>query len=174
MKKDKPTKPDLKKWRNLIIIAVVFLTIGLVLLLKNKTSTNLPANPTVQANTNASESTIAPSSGFSFDGTAEEQVDYYLNQGQPVFVFFHSNDCQSCIDMMGVVDEVFPEFREVLPIVDVNVYDPVNQNLLRRAEVRSIPTQIFLGADGEGRASVGLMSPDQLREQLSLLAGATQ
>lgn len=173
-KTDKSPKSDLHKWRNPLIIAFVLVAVGLVFLLKDKPSTTPTPDPTDPVSTHTTESTSTATSVYSSDGTPEEQVDRYMEQGQAAFIFFHSNNCQSCIDMMGVVDEVYPEFQEVLPIVDVNVYDPLNQRLLQRAQINTIPTQLFLGADGQGKISIGLMSPDQLREQLSTLVGAAQ
>jgi len=38
---------------------------------------------------------------------------------------------------------------------------------LLRANIRSIPTQIFFNEAGEGFQSIGLMSADQLREALN-------
>jgi thiol-disulfide isomerase/thioredoxin len=98
--------------------------------------------------------------------TAEAQLDNHLEAGRPVFVFFHSNNCQSCIDMMGIVDQVYPEFEKQIALVDVNVYDEVNQALLQRAGINSIPTQVFINSEGQGKTIIGVMNPDQLREQL--------
>lgn len=170
-KKKKTSMPDMHRWKNLLIIAVVLLSIGLIILLKFKPLGSVTPEATETLMAQTAEVTTTPTVGLSFNGTPEEQVDHYMEVGQAAFVFFHSDNCQSCIDMMGVVDEVYPEFQEVLPIVDVNVYDPLNQNLLSRARVTGIPTQLFLAADGSGKISVGVMSPEQLREQLNLLAG---
>ncbi len=43
--------------------------------------------------------------------SAEEQLDQHLKEGKPSFVFFHSNNCQSCIDMIAIVDQVYPDFK---------------------------------------------------------------
>lgn len=172
MSKKKMTSiPDMHRWKNFLIIAVLLLGIGLILLRKSTTFGSKTPEATEPTMAQTAEVTTTPTGGFSFTGTPEEQVDHYLEAGQAVFIFFHSNNCQSCIEMMGVVDKVYPEFEGDLPIVDVNVYDPLNQNLLSRARVTGIPTQLFLAADGNGKISVGVMTPEQLREQLSLLAG---
>ena len=170
-KKKKTSLPELHKSKNLLIIAGVVLSIGLILLLKFQPFGSASSEVAEPLGGQIAEAITNPTVGLSFDGTSEEQVDHYLEVGQAAFVFFHSDNCQSCIDMMGIVDEVYPEFQAVLPIVDVNVYDPLNQNLLRRAGVTGIPTQVFLAADGTGKIAVGVMNPDELRAQLSLLAG---
>lgn len=102
--------------------------------------------------------------------SAEAQFDRYLEEGKPIFLFFHSNNCDSCIEMIAVVEQVYPEFDQVVELVDVNVYDPANQNLLRRANITVIPTQMFLEAGGQGQVAIGVMSPESLRQQLQALA----
>lgn len=106
--------------------------------------------------------------------TAETQLDQYLEKGKPAFVFFHSNNCQSCIDMIAIVEYVYPEFKDNIAMVDVNVYDPANQNLIQRAKVSSIPTQVFIDHTGQGKIIMGVMTADDLRTQLLTLAEALQ
>lgn len=106
--------------------------------------------------------------------SAEVQLDQHLEEGKPTFVFFHSNNCKSCLDMIAVVDQVYPDFREEVALVDVNVYDPVNQNLIRRAKIYSIPTQVFIDASGQGKVTLGVMTPEDLRQQLQALAEGAQ
>lgn len=106
--------------------------------------------------------------------TAEALLDQYLAEGKPTFVFFHSNNCQSCIDMIAIVDHVYPEFEDTIALVDVNVYDSANQNLLRRANIYSIPTQVFIDRAGQGKVAMGVMSPEDLRTQLLELAEGGQ
>lgn len=99
----------------------------------------------------------------------EAQLDRYMKEGRPVFAFFHSTDCKSCIEMMGVVDQVYPEFKDGVALVDVNVYDPQNENLLQRAGINTIPTQVFINRKGDGKVSMGVMEVDVLRKQLIAL-----
>lgn len=100
----------------------------------------------------------------------EAQLDWYLENEQPVFVFFHSTTCKSCTDMMAVVDQVYPEFKDRVGLVDVDVYASINENLLRRGRITNIPTQVFINEKGEGKTSIGGMQPDELRAELQLLA----
>ncbi len=108
--------------------------------------------------------TIAPAAE-----SLEERFDSYLEAGKPVFAFFHSTNCQSCIDMMKIVAEVYPEFAGTVEIVDVDVYDARNENLLRRAGIRSIPTLIFFNRQGQGYVSIGVMEAGQLRQELATI-----
>jgi thiol:disulfide interchange protein len=106
--------------------------------------------------------------------SAETQLDQYLEEGRPVFAFFHSNNCKSCRDMIMVVEQVYPAFEDEVALVDVNVYDPANQSLLRRAKIYSIPTQVFIDASGQGKVTMGVMTPEDLRKQLQELAEGAQ
>lgn len=101
---------------------------------------------------------------------AEAQFDQYLEEKKPVFVFIHSNTCQSCIDMIAIVDQVYPEFTKSVGLVDVNVYDPQNDALLRRMGISTIPTQVFIDATGQGKVAMGVMTPEGLLQQLQTLA----
>ena len=118
---------------------------------------------------NQSEKEIIP-----VNESPEQQLDRLLEEGKPVFVFFHSTDCVSCTMMMDTVDQIYPTYQNKVALVDVHVYDPENQNLLQRAAIRSIPTQLFVDSTGYGIVAVGVMTTDQLDEQLALLAGVAR
>jgi thiol-disulfide isomerase/thioredoxin len=134
----------------ILIIAGIVILIAAVFLLKNQ-----PAKTEVP-----------------LDKLPETQLNWYLENHQPVFVFFHSTTCQTCIDMMGVVDQIYPKFKDHVGLVDVNVYQTWNENLLRRARITNIPTQVFINEKGEEKTMIGGMQPDELRAELQILAGA--
>lgn len=98
--------------------------------------------------------------------TIEQQMDRYFKSGQPVFVFIHSTNCKSCINMMQTVDQVYPEFATGIALIDVDVYDPANDAFLDRAKVSYIPTQIFFDPSGTGNVYIGEMTSNNLRQSL--------
>jgi thiol:disulfide interchange protein len=104
----------------------------------------------------------------------EAQFDRYLQEEKPVFIFFHSNNCESCIEMMATVDQVYPTYENEVALVDVNVYDPINEKFLQRAGINTIPTQVFVDSSGEGKMTIGVMTGDQLAQQLDILVGSGQ
>ena len=106
--------------------------------------------------------------------TAEEQLDRNLAAGKPVFAFIHSNNCQSCLDMIQTVKQVFPDFEGEIALIDVDVYDPVNERLLQRTKISYIPTQVFFDSSGVGTMSVGAMKPEDLKASLMKLLEGTQ
>jgi thiol-disulfide isomerase/thioredoxin len=99
----------------------------------------------------------------------QAQLDRLMKEGKPTFVFFHSNNCYGCINMMETVSKVYPEFEDQIALVDVDVYDKNNANLLRKAQITGIPTQVFINKKGDGKVSIGVMESEELRMQLSSL-----
>jgi len=91
------------------------------------------------------------------------QLDQALAAGQPVLVFMHSTNCQSCIDMMKVVDQVYPEFAGQIALVDVDVYDDANGPLMQKLGLRYIPTVVAFDKTGKSSQNVGAMKADAFR-----------
>jgi thiol:disulfide interchange protein len=111
----------------------------------------------------------APSVGSS-GALPEAQLDRALKASQPALAFFHSNSCEQCIIMIDTVKQVYPEFSSSVALVDVNVYDPENEALLRAARIQFIPTLVFYNQEGQAEMHVGVMDPDALRARLSRLS----
>ena len=104
------------------------------------------------------------------DVLPQEQLEQVIQAGQPALAFFHSNTCQQCIEMIGIVGEVYPDFSSTVALVDVNVYDERNSALLRQVELQFIPTLIFYDQNGKAEVFVGVMPAQQLRQRLAALA----
>jgi thiol-disulfide isomerase/thioredoxin len=148
---------------NKILVVGGILSIAVFLLfLKNQG--DKPVVPISSAPSITSVTPVAPE-------LPEVRLDRLLAEKEPVFAFFHSNNCHLCLEMIEVVNEVYPEYEDKVFLVDINVYDELNKNLLLRAKIHSIPTQIFINKSGEVFQSIGLMSADQLRSELDKLSG---
>ena len=102
----------------------------------------------------------------------QAQLDAALQAGKPTLAFFHSNNCEQCIIMVKTVAQVFPEFSNSVTLVDIDVYDPNNQALLKRVGLQYIPTLVFYDQQGQDETVVGVLAADALRERLNALAGA--
>lgn len=113
----------------------------------------------------------ATQSAVSADKSLEARFDRYIKEGRPTLAFFHSTNCHSCIVMMDIVAQVYPEFKDSVALVDVDVYDSQNENLLRRAGINSIPTLVFIDRKGQRKVSIGVIDAAQLRRQLQILDG---
>jgi thioredoxin-like negative regulator of GroEL len=96
-----------------------------------------------------------------------------LAAGQPTLAFFHSQVCDSCIEMTEIVAQVYPEFADSVTLIDVDVYDPRNDGLLKRARILGIPTVVVIDRAGEGTWLVGVTGAGQLRELLLTLAAGS-
>jgi len=116
------------------------------------------------------EPTSAGPSAATGDLSPEAHLDRLLAASEPVFLFFHSDTCAQCVKMTGIVEEVHPEFSDSVALLDVNVYDEQNRGLLQRANIRAIPTLIFVDGEGEVTGEVGVIEPNALREKLTQLA----
>jgi len=101
----------------------------------------------------------------------EIQLNAALNAHKPTLAFFHSNDCEQCIIMIDVVEQVYPEFAKSIELVDINVYDENNEPLLRKVGLQYIPTLVFFDQQGNGETYVGVMSVEELRGKFSALLG---
>jgi thiol:disulfide interchange protein len=92
-----------------------------------------------------------------------DQLNQALAGGKPALVFMHSTTCQSCKDMMKVVDQVYPEFAGQVALVDVDVNDKANSPLMQKLGLHYIPTVVVFDSQGQKSQNVGLMKPDAFR-----------
>ena len=92
-----------------------------------------------------------------------DQLNQALAGGKPALVFMHSTTCQSCKDMMKVVDQVYPEFAGQVALVDVDVNDNANGPLMQKLGLRYIPTIVVYNREGKASQNVGAMKPDAFR-----------
>jgi thiol-disulfide isomerase/thioredoxin len=66
-------------------------------------------------------------SADTFGNPPAVQLQNALADNRPTLAFFHSYTCQQCIDMMEIVDQVYPEFSDSIVLVDIDVYDERNE-----------------------------------------------
>ena len=100
----------------------------------------------------------------------EAQLDRALDAGKPTLAFFHSNNCDQCITMIGNVDQVYPEFRDSIELVDIDVYNPLNNPLLEKVKLQYIPMLIFYDKNGDGKTFIGVMDSQTLHDWFTEIA----
>lgn len=100
---------------------------------------------------------------------AEVQLERALEAGQPALAFYHSNNCDSCIQMIGIVQQVYPKFSDSVALIDVNVYADENRPLLQRQKIQYIPTLVFYDRKGSSEVTVGVMEPETLHQKLEII-----
>lgn len=137
----------------LVVLALVIAVVAILLVKK-------------QPQTEATQNVVLVS-GASTGERPADQYKYAISNSKPTLVFFHSNNCDSCIQMIQIVNDVFPEFAGQVVLVDVNVYDPQNQALISRVGISYIPTLVFYDRTGESQLFVGVMNGQDLRKKLA-------
>lgn len=100
----------------------------------------------------------------------EAQLDQALKEGRPTFVFLHSLDCIPCKAMMKTVADVYPDYQDLVVLVDVDIYDQSNSNIIQRERLQSIPTLVFYNAQGTRQIFIGAMPSEQFRDVMTQLA----
>lgn len=138
------------QYAQLLIVGGVILLAAVILALKGQPGTRAPIS-----------NTLLP----------ESQLEQALSAGEPTLAFFHSNNCEQCLIMIDIVKQVLPDYAGVVRLVDVDVYDPNNQPLLRKIGLQYIPTLVFFDQQGQDKTFVGVMEANALREQLNQLTG---
>lgn len=189
------TTGSVRPWQIAVLVGVALLVVG-ILWLKKQSLTPQPAvvvEPALALATPTASAESNPDSGLAAQAVTleaqspplesvsdlalrpgespEEQLKRLLAAGRPIFAFFHSTTCYQCIQMTGIVEQIYPEFADRVALVDVNVYAEANQSLLRQAGIRVIPTLIFVDHTGTGQSYTGVMPAEQLRATLEGLAG---
>lgn len=156
-------KPD--RFLSLLVIASIAVVVAGIILLKQQPSdaVALSVTPPAQVSAAAANQPAAAVAGPFKPSSPADQLDQALAAGQPALVFMHSNNCQSCIDMMHVVDQVYPEFAAQVVLIDVNVYDAANGPLMETLGLRYIPTVVVFDKAGQGSQNVGAMAADDFR-----------
>ncbi len=94
-----------------------------------------------------------------------EQIEWVLRHNHPAMILFHSTNCKPCKVMTGLVQQVRTDFQHIA-FIDVITNDRANAQLVQRAQIRAIPTSVFVMASGQGSGFVGAMSEEDLRAEL--------
>jgi thiol-disulfide isomerase/thioredoxin len=168
--KTKPAGAQSRWFLPVLVIAVIAVFVGVILLLKTQRP---PAAALSAAQSSAPAAATGGQTAVTSDPAAvngpfkpsspADQLNQALAQGKPALVFMHSTTCQSCIDMMKVVDQVSPEFAGQIALVDVDVYDDANGPLMQMLGLRYIPTVVAFNTEGKASQNVGVMKPDAFR-----------
>jgi len=148
-KKRRPKKANTQP--RILILAGVLVLAAAVLLLKGG------SKDSAAGNANAGELPAA-------------QLQAALSEHRPTLAFFHSTTCHQCIEMTGIVAQVYPEFGDSIALVDIDVYNERNDALLQQVRIQYIPTLILYDRAGNGRIAVGVMEAAELRQALAALA----
>ena len=171
---DKPKASKVNWFLTVLVIASIGVLIFGIVLLKDQqqpavalsaAQVSNPAAVSSSAIVNGSASVAGSSAvnGPFRSSSPTDQLNQALAGGKPALVFMHSTTCQSCKDMMKVVDQVYPEFAGQVTMVDVDVNDNANGPLMQKLGLRYIPTIVVYNREGKASQNVGAMKTDAFR-----------
>jgi len=110
--------------------------------------------PSTQGGTSASEAALAQAKA----------------EGKPVLIKFGSGKCIPCKQIEENISMVKPEYEGKVAFIIVDVYDQSENNLTTQYGIQTIPTTFFLGKEGGiVNSQIGVLTPDQLKQQLNAL-----
>ena len=117
--------------------------------------------------------------GVTWQTYSETLMEQAREQGKPVIIDFYATWCAPCRELESVTfhdGEVVRRAQEKVMIkVDVTRSgDPLHQYLLRRYEVRGVPTVVFIDAQGEERKDLRLVDFIPPKEFVLLMEQLTQ
>lgn len=90
----------------------------------------------------------------------------YLGDG-PAVVDFYADWCGPCRRLAPVMDELAAEYAGKVKFYKVNVDNA--KSLSAAYGIRSIPSVLFIPAEGEPQMNVGLMTKDEFRKKIEEL-----
>ncbi len=97
-------------------------------------------------------------------------VDKARNSGKPTLANFGSDSCVPCQMMIPAREAIKKHYGDKVNVVYIHV--DKDQILASRYRVQSIPTLIFFDKKGQERNThVGMMSEDEMKENLNSLLG---
>lgn len=101
---------------------------------------------------------------------SEQALEQAKAEVKPVLLNFHGEGCAPCVQMGKNLEQVEPEYEGKVAFVIVEAFDSSEYNLCMEYGLETIPTTVFLKGDGTVQNGfVGVMSPDQIKEQLNAL-----
>jgi len=101
------------------------------------------------------------------DATDAGPVASPLPTGKPILIDFTRDHCLPCQIMAPWVDELRKKHADRVAVVEINIDRPENKSIGRFFKARSIPTQVYIDAQGrEVARHVGLATKPQMERVL--------
>lgn len=69
-------------------------------------------------------------------------------QGKPAWLFIHTSNDPTCMAVETIFNGLQTEFTGKIVFIDVNFDDPAEQGIIKKYDVRLLPTSVFFDGDG--------------------------
>lgn len=112
---------------------------------------------------------IAPLIAYFFlsKNSANTAVEAQVNN--PQMIKFASRMCYDCQRLEGVLKEVFPSYNDKITLTEISVQNNSSavQNMIKKYQIKLVPTSIFIDKNGEVKAKIeGYIDNDTLKKHL--------
>jgi len=132
------------------------------------------AKPVEQPSEDVQEVNPAPPRSAGEMSASQQALEQAKNAALPVLLNFHSTQCIPCIEIEKVIKEVEPEYAGRVAFVIVDVYDPSEYDLCMQYDIQTIPTTVFLDAQGQFKEGyIGVIDAASMRRILDRLVSGT-
>ena len=77
--------------------------------------------------------------------------------------------CYDCQRLEGVLKEVFPSYNDKITLTEISVQNNSSavQNMIKKYQIKLVPTSIFIDKNGEVKAKIeGYIDNDTLKKHL--------
>ncbi|MEN6549882.1 MAG: thioredoxin family protein [Armatimonadia bacterium] len=128
------------------VVALVFVTLFLGIVIGMKIGKNQPAPTAVAAQTGAVCPTLPPTED-SAAATADTSVGGTAKSGLPRLVDLGSTTCIPCKEMAPILEELKTEFKGKVDVEFINVNE--DGAAADEYKINLIPTQVFIDKDGK-------------------------
>ncbi|MGI5912200.1 MAG: thioredoxin family protein [Syntrophomonadaceae bacterium] len=95
-------------------------------------------------------------------------IEETYENGESMWILFHSKTCGPCIEMHRIFDQLQPEYEGKVRFISIDVDDSNNTEAVKAWGIRYIPATFIL--DSKGNISyeyVGIIPVDSLKNELN-------
>jgi thiol-disulfide isomerase/thioredoxin len=102
-------------------------------------------------------------------GAAKAQLDEARRSGRPAVALFTRDLCRNCEMMKATLRWVRIDFENEVTFLEVNVDDSANLSLVQEAQVRAVPSFLFLSPSGAAKQIDHSIRAADLRAEIEAL-----
>ena len=138
----------------IVIVVIVILSVVGIFIYKNSTKSKTDKVEITQNN---------------LEKNSQNNVNIYSEEEKlPTLFEFGSTTCEPCQIMEPIIDNIEKKYEGKVIVKFINVYTASNSTLTDKYNIRTIPTQIFLDADGKNMyRHEGILYEDEIIKKLS-------